>query len=153
MRRSVGSLRHLRVAIVGRPNVGKTTFANRLCDAGKFGAIVLDEAGITRDRVYQRAEWCGRVFDVVDTGGLLFEDDPGALFLDEIREQATLALREACAVVVVVDGVAGRTRYDEALGKFLRRWPDKDLATILAVGFRRPSRPWRETREEEEKKT
>ena len=58
-------------------------------------AIAVNEAGVTRDRVYQKAEWCGRQFDAVDTGGLLFEDEEGALFLEEIREQATLALQRS----------------------------------------------------------
>ncbi|KAH8099061.1 GTP binding protein [Aureococcus anophagefferens] len=121
------------VAIIGRPNVGKSSLVNRLCDAGKKGTIAVNEAGVTRDRVYQKAEWCGRTFDVVDTGGLLFEDEEGALFLDEIREQATLALREACACVVVVDGRAGSTRLDDDIARFLRRWPDQTLEVVLAV--------------------
>ena len=121
------------VAIIGRPNVGKSSLVNRLTDAGKSGAIAVNEAGVTRDRVYQKAEWCGRQFDVVDTGGLLFEDEEGALFLEEIREQATLALREACACVVVVDGRAGRTRLDDDIAAFLRKWPDKALNVVLAV--------------------
>ena len=98
------------IAIIGRPNVGKSTLVNRMCDAGNVrGAIVYDEPGVTRDRVYQTAEWGGRQFDVVDTGGLLFDDRDG-MFVDEIREQAVIALRESCAAVLVVDGREGRVQ-------------------------------------------
>ena len=112
--------------------MGKSTLVNRLCDAGRGGAIAVDEVGVTRDRVYQRAEWCGRVFDVVDTGGLLFDDEESDQFLAEIREQASLALRESCAVVVVVDGRTGIVRTDEDIAAFLRKWPSQ-IETVLAV--------------------
>ncbi|MDY7015085.1 MAG: GTPase, partial [Cyanobacteriota bacterium] len=88
------------VAIIGRPNVGKSTIVNRL--AGSRDAIVHDEPGITRDRTYQPAFWRDREFLIVDTGGLIFEDDTE--FLPAIREQATLALNEAQAAIFVVDG-------------------------------------------------
>ena len=120
------------VAIIGRPNVGKSTLVNRFTDAGRGGAIAVDEVGVTRDRVYQRAEWCGRVFDVVDTGGLLFDDEESSQFLEEIREQASLALRESCCVVVVVDGRSGIVRTDEDIAGFLRKWPST-IETVLAV--------------------
>lgn len=119
------------ITVVGRPNVGKSTFVNRLCDAGGAdGAIVRNEPGITRDRIYQRAEWCGREFDVVDTGGLIFDDSPDAVFASEIREQALLALRESCAVVFVVDGRTGCDSVDEQVATFLRK---HSLPKVLAV--------------------
>ena len=73
------------VAIIGRPNVGKSTLVNRLCRSRD--AIVHDEPGVTRDRTYQEGFWGGRTFRVVDTGGLVFDDD--SEFLPEIREQAS----------------------------------------------------------------
>ncbi|KAJ1460200.1 P-loop containing nucleoside triphosphate hydrolase protein [Pelagophyceae sp. CCMP2097] len=125
------------VAIIGRPNVGKSMLVNRMCDAGnKNGAIVFDEPGVTRDRVYQRAEWGGREFDVIDTGGLLFEDDEESLFISEIREQATIALREACVAIVVVDGREGLLRIDEEIAAYLRAtWKggSKNRKVVLAV--------------------
>ena len=76
------------VAIIGRPNVGKSTLVNRLCRSRD--AIVHDEPGVTRDRTYQEGFWGGRTFRVVDTGGLVFDDD--SEFLPEIREQASFCL-------------------------------------------------------------
>ena len=93
------------VAIIGRPNVGKSTLVNRLCRSRD--AIVHDEPGVTRDRTYQEGFWGGRTFRVVDTGGLVFDDD--SEFLPEIREQASLAMAEACVALVIVDGQQGLT--------------------------------------------
>lgn len=126
------------IAVIGRPNVGKSTFVNRICDAGSSGgAIVRDEPGITRDRIYQEAEWCGRDFQVVDTGGLLFDDDNDEVFSREIRQQAALALEDSCAAILVCDGRDGRLRVDEDIAEYLRKaWPQangRKLPVILAV--------------------
>src|SRR5579872_4966937 len=88
------------IAIVGRPNVGKSTLFNRL--VGSRRAIVGDEPGITRDRLYGEAEWRGRHLRIVDTGGILPDDHE--YIPAEIFRQAKVALREADAVVMVVDG-------------------------------------------------
>ena len=104
------------VAILGRPNVGKSTFVNRLCRSRE--AIVHDQPGVTRDRTYQEAFWRDHHFKVVDTGGLVFADD--SEFLPEIREQAKLALDEAAAAVLVVDGQQGLTAADESIAEWLR---------------------------------
>ncbi|MYC48992.1 MAG: ribosome biogenesis GTPase Der [Synechococcus sp. SB0662_bin_14] len=114
------------VAVVGRPNVGKSTLVNRL--AGSRQAIVADQPGITRDRTYQEAEWGRRRFRLVDTGGLVFDDD--STFLPEIREQVGLALAEACAVVMVVDGQQGLTTADQTIASWLR---NHSLPVLLAV--------------------
>ncbi|MGF1577128.1 MAG: GTPase, partial [Cyanophyceae cyanobacterium] len=114
------------VAIVGRPNVGKSTLVNRL--AGERAAIVFDQPGVTRDRLYRETEWNGRRFRVVDTGGLIFNDDTE--FLPHIREQAMYAMSEAQAVIFVVDGIEGPTAADEEIAQWLRRHP---LPTVLAV--------------------
>ena len=87
------------VAVIGRPNVGKSTLVNRF--AGDQQAIVHDEPGITRDRTYRPAFWQDRDFQVVDTGGLVFDDDTE--FLPMIREQAMTALAEASVAILVVD--------------------------------------------------
>jgi GTP-binding protein len=104
------------VAIIGRPNVGKSTLVNRLCRSRE--AIVHDEPGVTRDRTYQEGFWADRQFRVVDTGGLVFDDD--SEFLPEIREQANLALAEASVAVVIVDGQQGCTAADQAIAEWLR---------------------------------
>ncbi len=114
------------VAIIGRPNVGKSTLVNRLCKSRE--AIVHDEPGVTRDRTYQDGFWGDREFKVVDTGGLVFEDD--SEFLPEIREQTNLALSEASVALVIVDGQQGITAADEAIAEWLRT---HQCHTIVAV--------------------
>ncbi|WP_320668204.1 ribosome biogenesis GTPase Der [Prochlorococcus sp. MIT 1307] len=114
------------VAIIGRPNVGKSTLVNRLCKSRE--AIVHDQPGVTRDRTYQDGFWRDREFKVVDTGGLVFDDD--SEFLPEIREQANLALSEAALAVVLVDGQQGRTAADDAIADWLRSHPCKSLVAV-----------------------
>ncbi len=114
------------VAVIGRPNVGKSTLVNRL--AGTSESIVHDEPGITRDRTYRRAFWQDREFQVVDTGGLVFDDDTE--FLPLIREQALAALTEASVAIFVVDGQLGVTGGDEAIAAWLR---EQKVPILLAV--------------------
>lgn len=114
------------VAIIGRPNVGKSTLVNRL--AGDRQAIVHDEPGITRDRTYRPAFWQDRDFQVVDTGGLVFDDDTE--FLPLIREQAMTALNEASAAIFVVDGQTGPTPGDREIADWLRQ---QAVPVLLAV--------------------
>jgi len=104
------------VAIIGRPNVGKSTLVNRLCRSRE--AIVHDQPGVTRDRTYQEGFWGDRTFRVVDTGGLVFDDD--SEFLPEIREQTNLALAEAAVAVVIADGQQGLTAADQSIAEWLR---------------------------------
>jgi len=104
------------LVIVGRPNVGKSTLFNRL--TGTRRAIVTDEPGITRDRIYGRSEWRGRALEVVDTGGIVPDDK--ALIPTEILRQARLAIEKAALLVLVVDSQAGLTPLDEELGRLLR---------------------------------
>lgn len=114
------------VAVIGRPNVGKSTLVNRL--AGVNDAIVHDEPGVTRDRTYKEAFWRDRDFLIVDTGGLVFDDDTE--FLPLIREQAMAALAEAKAAVFVVDGRAGLSAADETIADWLRQ---QKVPVLLAV--------------------
>ncbi len=110
------------VAIVGRPNVGKSTFFNRLI--GQRKAIVEDLPGTTRDRLYGDTDWNGRVFTVVDTAGLLFEEEDESAPLTEIarrvRAQAELAIAEADAIILMVDAVEGLTTADSDVAEVLR---------------------------------
>ena len=105
------------VAIVGRPNVGKSTLFNRLTKSRK--AIVSDTAGTTRDRQYGKCEWSGREFSVVDTGGWVVNSDD--IFEEEIRKQVIIATEEADLVLFVVDVATGLTDWDEDVAKILRR--------------------------------
>ena len=120
------------IAVVGRPNVGKSALVNRIAGTQSGGAIVADEEGITRDRTYRTAEFLGETFQVVDTGGLVF-DDNDALFAKEIREQAMIAIEESAGVILVVDGQVGPTTMDEQLAIFLRKEVTKKMPVMLAV--------------------
>src|SRR6201988_2113883 len=104
------------VAIVGRPNVGKSTLFNRLI--GERRSIVGDESGITRDRIYGEVEWGGRKFSLIDTGGIVPDDD--AVIPANILKQAGMAIDEADVLIWVVDARAGITQLDEELAALLR---------------------------------
>ena len=105
------------VAIVGRPNVGKSTLFNRL--VGMRQAIVDETAGVTRDRHYGKCEWCGTEFSVVDTGGYTSHSDD--VFEEEIRKQVVLAIEEADLVLFMTEAATGITDYDEEIADLLRR--------------------------------
>ena len=105
------------VAIVGRPNVGKSTFFNRMLEQRK--AIVDDISGVTRDRQYGIAEWTGKTFNVVDTGG--FVPHSQDVFEREIRKQVLIALEEANAIIFMCDVTTGITNLDESMTEILRR--------------------------------
>jgi len=105
------------VAIVGRPNVGKSTLFNRI--VGDRVAIVEKESGVTRDRLYQDAEWSGVIFTLVDTGGLDFQEDDGITV--NVRQQAEVAIKEADLILFVVDARTGLTPVDTEIAGMLRR--------------------------------
>jgi len=105
------------VAIVGRPNVGKSTLFNRLTQTRR--AIVNDESGTTRDRQYGKVEWCGQEFSIVDTGGWVVNSDD--IFEEEIRKQVKIAIEEADVILFVVDVMSGVTDLDEQVAQILRQ--------------------------------
>ena len=105
------------VAIVGRPNVGKSTLFNRL--VGMRQAIVDETAGVTRDRHYGRCDWCGKEFSVVDTGGWTTNSDD--VFEEAIRKQVVIAIEEADVIIFMVEAAAGITDYDAEIADILRR--------------------------------
>lgn len=105
------------VAIVGRPNVGKSTLFNRL--VGMRKAIVDETAGVTRDRHYGKCEWCGAEFSVIDTGGWTSKSED--VFEKEIRKQVVIAIEEADVVLFMVEAAAGITDYDAEIADILRR--------------------------------
>jgi len=105
------------VAIVGRPNVGKSTFFNRLL--GERKAIVDDTSGVTRDRQYGVSDWNGKAFNLIDTGGFVPQSED--VFEREIKKQVLIAVEEAHALVFIVDAATGITDLDEAMADVLRR--------------------------------
>ncbi|KAF9404818.1 hypothetical protein HW555_014153 [Spodoptera exigua] len=113
------------IAIVGRPNVGKSTIFNRI--AGERISIVEDTPGVTRDRIYTTGEWLGREFSIIDTGGIDLGDEP---FMDQIKHQAEIAIEEADVIIFVASGREGVTDADELVAKILYR---SKKPVILAV--------------------
>src|SRR5699024_2343874 len=102
------------VAIVGRPNVGKSTIFNRL--VGERISIVEDKPGVTRDRIYAQAEWLATTFHLIDTGGIEIGDEP---LLELVRQQAEIAIDEAHVIIFMVNGKEGITAADEEVAKLL----------------------------------
>lgn len=122
------------VAIVGRPNVGKSTLFNRIIN--ERVAIVEDRPGVTRDRNYARASWMGHQFSIIDTGGITWED---STIDEEIRAQAEIAIEEADVIVMLADASQGVTSLDERIAHLLYRpisqffWP-LTMQTTLSSG-------------------
>ena len=114
------------IAVVGRPNVGKSTLFNRI--AGNRIAIVEDTPGVTRDRIYADCEWCGRAFTLIDTGGLELKSEDE--MWTHIRTQAEIAVETANAILYVVDGKTGLTTDDNLVCAYLRK---SNLPVVLAV--------------------
>ena len=114
------------VSIVGRPNVGKSTLFNSLCR--KRSAIVDAEAGITRDRKYEDVEWNGKIFKLVDTGGIVFDDNEE--LAKKVRHQALLAIDESDLILFLVDAQTGTTDIDKAIAKLL--YPHRDKVLLVA---------------------
>lgn len=104
------------IAIVGRPNVGKSTLFNRI--AGERISIVEDTPGVTRDRIYAKGEWLGHEFSIIDTGGIDIVDEP---FMEQIKQQAQIAIDEADVILLAASGKEGVTDADEAVAKILYR--------------------------------
>ncbi len=113
------------VAVVGRPNVGKSTLFNRI--AGERISIVEDTPGVTRDRIYAHAEWLGKHFSMIDTGGIEMSDQP---LLTQIRQQAEIAIDEADVIIFVADVENGVTDADEQVARILYR---SNKPVVLAV--------------------
>lgn len=110
-------MKKLQVAIVGRPNVGKSTLFNKLC--GKRISITVDTPGVTRDRIYQDAEWLGKTFTLIDTGGI--EPDTDDIILSQMRKQAMTAIASADVIIFMLDGRVELTNEDFEVAKMLRK--------------------------------
>ena len=113
------------IAIVGRPNVGKSTLFNRLTESRK--AIVDDFSGVTRDRHYGVAEWTHKQFTVIDTGGYVANSED--LFEAAIREQVVIAIEEASVILFMVDVITGITDLDDEIAQLLRRSKNRFLSS------------------------
>ncbi|MGX6977732.1 ribosome biogenesis GTPase Der [Vagococcus elongatus] len=116
------------IAIVGRPNVGKSTLFNRI--AGERISIVEDTPGVTRDRIYAVGEWLGREFNIIDTGGIELSDEP---FMEQIRYQAEIAMDEADVIILVASGREGVTDADELIARLLHRTEKPILLAVNKV--------------------
>ncbi len=114
------------IAIVGRPNTGKSTFFNKIC--GKRISIINDQPGVTRDRIYADAEWCGYNFTLVDTGGLDSKSDD--IFQKTIKSQAQIAIDLADIIIFMVDGREGVTPADEEVAYLLRKTRKKIILVV-----------------------
>ena len=115
------------IAIVGRPNVGKSTLFNRLTESSN--AIVKEVSGVTRDRLYGRGEWNGFQFSVIDTGGYVQGSED--IFEEEIRKQVIIAIEEANVILFMVDVTTGIVDLDESVAKLLRKSKKKVFVTIV----------------------
>lgn len=113
------------IAIVGRPNVGKSTIFNRI--AGERISIVEDTPGVTRDRIYTASEWLGHEFSLIDTGGIEISDAP---FMEQIKQQAEIAIDEADVIIFLVSAREGVTDADERVAQILYR---ADKPILLGV--------------------
>ncbi len=122
------------VAIVGRPNVGKSTLFNRLTQTRQ--AIVNETAGTTRDRQYGKVEWCGREFSIIDTGGWVVNSED--IFEEEINKQVSIAIEEADVILFVVDAINGVTDLDDHVASILRR----SKKSILLIANKADSNQW-----------
>lgn len=117
------------VAVVGRPNVGKSTFFNKV--VGRRVSIVEDTPGVTRDRIYAEAEWRGRTFALIDTGGI--EPDSDDVILSQMREQAEIAMDTADVILFMVDGKDGLTSSDREVASMLMRTGKEVILTVNKV--------------------
>jgi len=117
------------VAIVGRPNVGKSTLFNRFIESRE--AIVDEVSGVTRDRHYGEVEWEGKIFNIIDTGGYIQHSDD--IIESAIREQVTMAIEEAALILFVVDVISGITDLDEAVAEMLRKTNKKVVVAVNKV--------------------
>src|SRR6185436_10262704 len=114
------------VAIIGRPNVGKSTLFKRLI--GERKAIINDTSGVTRDRIYGISEWNGKTFNVIDTGG--FVSHTQDIFEQEIKKQVHIAIDEAAVLLFVVDAIVGVTDLEQDITRMLRRHNKKVLLVV-----------------------